>query len=220
MKKGLVIFFIISINCPFFAQHIVEKSIETKGEDIEIYLNKIDNLVLKSSSTLNVDVKLSDVQETFSNIKLVKEKGHVIIRSNKPLPSQNIINKFCVEQVNFASYVITVPTKSNVYINIGSGNLFAKNFEGNINAEIGTGEVVFERIKGNVKLSILDGSVKVKLRAASLNLKTNLGKIVTDIKIKSLKIESNKIEGVYKDNKQSLIIKAIKANIYLDAVKD
>jgi len=220
MKKGLFILFFISIYSPFFAQHIVEKSIETKGKEIEIYLNKIDNVILKSDTIHKVLVKLYDVQDAFSNIKIFKEKGHVIIRSNDPLPSQEIHNKFCVEQVNFASYIITVPIKSNVYINIGSGNLYAKNFESNINAEIETGEVNFKNIKGNIKLSIVDGDVKVKTSAAALNLKSNLGKIVTDIKSKNLKIQPHKIEGVYKDNKQSVLIKAIKANIYLDAVKD
>lgn len=220
MKKVLCILFLISIYSPFFAQHIVEKSIETKGKEIEIYLDKIDNVILKSDTIQKVRVSLSDVQETFSNIKLFKEKGHVLVRSNNPLPSQEIFNKFCVEQVNFASYVITVPKKSNVYINIGYGNLLTKNFEGNINAEIETGEVNFKNIKGNIKLSIVDGSVNVKFKEASLNLKSNLGKIFTDIKNKNLKIQSNKIEGVYKDNKQSVIIKAIKANIYLDVLKD
>lgn len=220
MKKGLFILFLISVYSPFFAQHIVEKSIETKGKDIEIYLDKIDNLILKSDTIRKVSVKLSDVQDTFSSIKLLKEKGRVIVRSNNPMPAQNKINKFCVEQVNFASYFITVPKNSNVYINIGSGNLYAKNFESNISAEIETGEVNFKNIKGNIKLYIVDGNVKLKLRSASLNLKTNLGKIFTGIKSKSLKIQSNTIEGVYKDNKQAVIIKAIKANIYLDAVKD
>lgn len=220
MKKIISILFLISIYSPFFAQHIVEKSIETKGKDIEIYLDKIDNVILKSDTIQKVRVSLSDVQETFSNIKLFKEKGHVIVRSNNPLPNQEILNKFCVEQVNFASYVITVPIKSNIYINIGSGNLYAKNFESNINAEIETGEVNFKNIKGNIKLSIVDGDVKVRIKTAALDLKSNLGKIYTGIKSKSLKIQSNKIDGVYKDNKQSVIIQAIKANIYLDTVKD
>ncbi|MFK5891272.1 MAG: hypothetical protein QM486_11150 [Flavobacteriaceae bacterium] len=220
MKKGLFILFFISIYSPLFAQHIVEKSIESFSDKIEIYLDKVDNVILKSDATHKVRVKLSDAQEAFSNIKLVKEKGSVIIRSNNPLPNQNVINKFCVEQVNFASFVITVPQKSSIYINIVSGNLLAKNFEGNINAEIETGEVSFKNIKGNIKLSIVDGDVKVKIKKASLNLKSNLGIIFTNIKSKNLKIQPHKIEGVYKDSKQSVIIKAIKANIYLDAVKD
>jgi hypothetical protein len=220
MKKGLFILFFISIYSPFFAQHIVEKSVESSSDKIEIYLDKVDNVILKSEATHKVRVKLADAQEAFSNIKLVKEKGRVVIRSNNPLPNQNVINKFCVEQVNYASFVITVPQKSSVYINIVSGNLLAKNFEGNINAEIETGEVSFKNIKGNIKLSIVDGDVKVKIKKASLDLKSNLGKIFTDIKSKNLKIQPHKIEGVYKDNKQSVIIKAIKANIYLDAVKD
>jgi len=220
MKKSLFILFFISINSSFFAQHIVEKSIETNDKDVEVYLGKIDNVILKSDTINEVRVKLSDVQETFSNIKILKEKGRVLIRGNDSLPNQNIINKFCVEQVNFASYIITMPTKSNVYINIGSGNLLAKNFEGNLNAEIETGKVDFKDIKGKIILSIIDGDVKVKIRKASLNLKSNLGKIFTDIKDKNLKIQSNNIQGVYKNSKQSVIIKAIKANIYLDAVKD
>ena len=220
MKRIIIILLFLCVYSPFFAQHVVEKSIESTSDKIEIYLDKVDNVVLKSDASHKVRVKLADAQEAFSNIKLIKEKERIVIRSNNPLPNQNVINKFCVEPINFASMVITVPQKSNVYINIVSGNLLANNFEGNIKAEIETGEVNFNNIVGNIKLSIVDGDVKVKIRKAALNLKSNLGQIVTAIKSNNLKIQSHKIEGIYKDDKQTVLIKAIKANIYLDTVKD
>ncbi len=220
MKRIVFLLLFSSIYNPFFGQHIVKKSVESSSDKIEIYLNKIDNLVLKSDTISKVLVKLLDAQENYSNIKLVKEKGRVIIKGNDPLPTQNILNKFCVEQVNFASYEITVPQKKNVYINIGSGNLLAENFLGNIKAEIETGEVNFKNTKGSINLSIIDGDVKVTIKKAALNLKSNLGKIYTNLKSQNLKIHPHKIEGFYKDNKQKVTIKAIKANIYVDAVKD
>jgi hypothetical protein len=220
MKKGLLILLFLSIYGPFFAQHVVEKSIESSSSKVEIYLDKIDNLILLSAPMNKVSVRLNDTDERFSTLKILKEKGRVVIRGQNLSPNQDSMNKFCVEQPVFASYKITVPLNSSVYVNIISGNFKAQNFRGNIRAEIETGEVQFIAVKGNVKLFIVDGNIKINLKKGDLDLKTNLGTLESHLSGKNLKKSAKSLKGFYIDKSQLVTIKAIKANIYVEALKD
>ncbi len=219
IKLGHILFF-LSIYSPFFAQHIVEKSVESAFGNVEIYLDKIDNLILLSSPTKKISVKLIDTGEEFSDLKIFKEKGRVVIRTNKLLSNRETVNKFCVEQPVFASYQMTVPVNSSVYVNIVSGNFSVLNFEGNIKAEIETGEVQFVAVKGNIKLFIVDGNVKVNLKKGNIDLKTSLGTLESNLLDKNLKKSDKSLKGFYKNKSQGITIKAIKANIYVEVLKD
>ncbi len=218
-KLGHILFF-LSIYSPFFAQHIVEKSVESAFGNVEIYLDKIDNLILLSAPTKKISVKLIDTGEEFSDLKIFKEKGRVVIRTNKLLSNRETVNKFCVEQPVFASYKVTVPANSSVYVNIVSGNFSVLNFEGNIKAEIETGEVQFVAVKGNIKLFIVDGNVVLKLKKGHFDLKTNLGILSANLSGENIYKSAKTLKGFYKNKSQDITIKAIKANIYVEALKD
>jgi hypothetical protein len=202
-------------------QHYIEKSVETSSKNIEIYLNDIDNLLLESTPDNIVSVKLKEAQVAqLSSINFSHEKNGFVIRALEKFTSQDQFNKFCVEQPALLLYVITVPNHSNVSLKIGKGNLFINNFEGNLNAEVDTGEVLLNNIIGDVSLFIIDGVVRSKIQKAALNIKTNLGEVISTLPLKTKLQNPKMIRGVYKSKSQMLTIKAIKANIYLDAVKD
>lgn len=202
-----------------FGQHFIEKSFEAGSKNIEIICSSIDNLKLISTFGNNVKISLIDAQDHFSNIDVYTEKGRLFIKQKESFPQESI-NKFCVEQPIFVSYIISVPNNSQVYVSIVSGNLNIENFIGFVNAQLETGAVTLDNNSGNINLKIVDGSVKVKIKNTQLNLTTNLGEIVSEIPI-LLPSESKKLlTGIYQSEQNKLTIKAIKANIFLEAVKD
>ena len=220
MKKLSYILIFIGVLHNTFGQHYIEKSVEATSKNIEIYLNDIDNLILKTTRTNRLNVKLDDSKDGFSNIKIYNENDKLIVRATELILPQEQFNKFCAEQPLLAAYVIVVPINSNVSLKINNGNLSIRRFEGDLKVEIETGEVILNTILGNVSLFIVDGSVQAKLQSAQINVRTNLGKIVSNLPIKDLKQTANTLRGIFKYNTPTLVIKAIKANIYLEAIKD
>ncbi|MCF6213365.1 MAG: hypothetical protein L3J45_04990 [Flavobacteriaceae bacterium] len=221
MKTFSYIFICACIIQQAVGQNYLEKSVEVSSKNIEIYLNDIDNLILRSTKAASVDVHLQDFQENkLSAVKIDHRKNSLVITSAESYIIQEQFNKFCVEQPVLTNYIITVPNNSNVNLKIGKGNLSVIKFKGNLNAEVDTGEVLLNNILGNVTLFIVDGVVRVKLQKGALDIKTNLGKIISTLPVKS-KIKNTKIlKETYESNLQILNIRAIKANIYLDALKD
>ena len=202
-----------------FGQHLVEKSVDVRSKNIEISCRNIDHLQLRSTSNKTVKINLTDAQDRFTNIDVYYENDKLIIKQKESQP-QETINKFCVEQPIFASYIISVPNDSQVFINIISGNLNISHFKGFINAQLETGNVILENNTGEVNLKIVDGSVNSVIKNSQLNLTTNLGEI--ESKLPHLPASKNKksLIGFYKNDQNKLSIKAIKANIAIEAAKD
>lgn len=220
MKQLLKILICVTVFQYATAQKYIEKSVETKAQIIEIYLDDIDNLVLESSKINKVIVKLEGDDFTLNTINLFEEKSTLIIRSDNLPPFQDQINKFCVDKPTIDSYKITVPQGLKVRVNIMRGNLLVKHFTGDLKVTIETGFVVLNKIDGNVVISIIDGSVIAKLESAVINVNSNLGKVYSNLPLKEAIQTENSYKGMFVNSNQMLSIKAIKANIYLERAKD
>ncbi len=219
MQKRCLFLILLGISELIFGQHFIEKSFEASSKNIEISCTSIDNLKLISTSGNNVKISLKDAQDRFSNIDVYSEKDRLFIKQKESLPQESI-NKFCVEQPVFVSYIISVPNNSQVFVNMVSGNLNIENFKGFVNAQLETGAVTLDNNSGDINLKIVDGSVKVKIKNTQLHLASNLGEITSEIPT-LLPSESKKLlTGIYQNGQHKLTIKAIKANIFLEAVKD
>jgi len=202
------------------AQHILKKEIDVNIKNIEIVCNNIDQLTLQSIDINQVWVVMQDAEGQLTDVDIYKEKSKIIIQQKEVLPQSQIFNKFCVVQPNYASYLIKIPKNSNVYLKIQSGDLTIKNFEGFVSAEVETGMVFLSDNRGAINLKIIDGSVKSFIKNSELKLSTNLG--IIESSITGLKATKNKktLSGIYKKALNKLMITAIKANIYLESVKD
>lgn len=218
-KLNLIFVFYIALQSAM-AQHILKKEVDASVKNIEIICGDIDELKLQSIDKNQVWVIMQDAEGQFTGVDIIKQKSKIIIKQKETLPQTQIINKFCVAQPNFASYLIKIPKNSKVYLKIISGNLAIKNFVGFANIEMGTGAVLLDDNLGTVNLKIIDGSVKSFIKNAQVKLATNLGIIKSSIP--ALIVDKNKksLSGIYKNAYNKLKIAAIKANIYLEAVKE
>jgi len=221
MKRDFkILLLFLSISPILCAQHIIEKSVQTQSDIVEIYLDKFDNLILKNTPKNKVSVTLSESQNSYNNLSVKQEKGAVIIKANKSLKKLRIADKYCVDEPNLDSYVISVPVNSIVYLNLSTGNFYSHNFKGQINAELETSEVQLNNINGDIKIYIVDGKVNVKLKSALIDVKSNLGIVKATNLNKNLAILPHSIKGKTGTSKNQLKIQAIKANIYLEGVKE
>lgn len=219
MQNRLYFIIFLGIYQLTFGQHFIEKSFDASSKNIEIICRSIDNLKLISTSSNKVKISLTDAQERFSNIDVYTEKDRLFIKQKESLPQESI-NKFCVEQPIFVSYIISVPNNSQVFVSIVSGNLNIENFKGFVNAQLETGAVTLDNNSGDINLKIVDGSVKVRIKNTQLNLATNLGEIVSTIPSLLPSKSKKLLTGIYQNDQSKLTIKAIKANIFLKSVKD
>jgi len=217
-KLGFIFIFFGALQSTL-AQHILKKEIGDNNKNIEIICRDIDQLNLQSIDKNQVWVEMQDAEGQFTDVDIIKQKNKIIIKQKEVLPQTQIINKFCVAQPNFASYLIKIPKNSHVYLKIESGNLNIENFIGFVNAEVGTGIVLLNNNLGDINLKIIDGSVKAIVKNAQLKLSTNLGSIQSSISKLQTSINKKLISGVYENALNRLEITAIKANIYLEAVK-
>lgn len=219
MQKRAYFLILLGICQLTFGQHFIEKSFDTSSKNIEIICQNIDKLKLISTLDKKVKISLTDAQDRFSNIDVYTEKDRLFIKQKEPLPQESI-NKFCVEQAVFVSYIISVPNDSQVFVRMVSGNLNITNFKGFVNAQLETGAVILDDNSGAINLKIVDGSVLVIIKNTQLNLMTNLGEIASAIPILLPSENKKLLTGIYQSDQNKLTVKAIKANIYLEAVKD
>jgi len=217
-KLGFILLF-FGIQHFSWAQHVVKKEIDVDIKNIEIICNDIDELKLQSINKNQIWVILQDAENKLTNVDILKEEDRIVIKQKKNLPQNDIINKFCVKQPLYASYIIKVPKNSNVYLKIESGNLNIDSFKGFINADIGTGAILLNNNFGNINLKIVDGSVKAYVKNSELNLSTNLGNIESSLHNLKAAKNNKTLNGVYKNDHNKLIITAVKANIYVMSVK-
>jgi len=219
LKLGYLLFY-LSVIQNTLAQHYINRTIDVDTKDIEIICHDIDNLRLVSTPNRQLTVYLEDVNDAFTNIDIYKKKDKLIIKQKEKLPPQEPPDKFCVEQPNFASYVISVPNNSRIFIAIETGNLNITNFKGFINAQVETGTVLLNNNLGEINLRIIDGSVRSLIKNAQLKVSTNLGNIESSLSNLKLTKNNKTLTGIYKNNLNKLEITAVKANIYLESVKE
>ncbi len=218
-KLGFILLF-FGVQHFSWAQHVIKKEIDVNIKNIEIICNDIDKLKLQSIDKDQVWVILQDAENQLTNFDIFNKKDKLIIKQKENLPQDNIINKFCVDQPLYASYVIKVPKNSNVYLKIESGNLNIDKFKGFINVDIGTGAVLLNNNFGDINLKIIDGSVKAFVKNTELKLSTNLGNIQSSLHNLKATKNNKTLNGVYKNDHNKLKITAVKANIYIKAVKE
>jgi len=201
-----------------FSQEIVEKRISSESDKIVIEFNLIDHIQLfNSDNASEIFVKAEGSIQTPS-FQIVEINGYVLLKDFE-LSSEEVIldqDKICSVEPNYTAYQIYVPPNKNLYISVIEGNFYAKNFDGTLNLKVEDGIVKLNGMKDAVSAELNSGSIFVhEIRDTKIDAETNLGILVHDLSDEASKRPEKKLNETIGDEKNSLLIRTILANIYL-----
>lgn len=201
-----------------FSQEVIEKRISSESDKIVIEFNLIDQIQLfNSDSASEIFVKAEGSIQTPS-FQIIEINGYVLLKDFE-LSSEEVTldqDKVCSVEPNYTAYQIYVPRNKNLYISVIEGNIYAKNFVGTLNLKVEDGIVKLNGMKDTVSVQLNSGSVFVhEIRNTKIDAETNLGILVHDLSGEVNKRPEKKLNQTVGDEKNSLLIRTILANIYL-----
>ncbi len=219
-QARFILVLLMSLNAFYLnAQNLIDKTISATSEYIFIELNFIENLKIVNSEGNKIEVITQNNFGGSSNFVLKEEKGSVTIKDLRNYQEhKEEIDKNCVVQPVYPSYLIKVPEEKQVRIMITEGNLNVNNYRGRLLIELERGIAKLEDFHGSIDMHINVGNVYCKLKDTEMDIHTNLGFIRwgDDFSKKSsdFKMYKGRIGKPY----NKLNISALKANIYIEKI--
>lgn len=200
------------------SQEIVEKSINSESEKILVEFDLIDHIELFNSDSESRIVVKAEGSEQTPNFQITEINGYVLLKDFKS-PSKDVLlerDKVCSVEPNYTSYEIYVPRNKNLYIAVIEGNFYASNFDGNLNLKLEDGTIKLNGMNKPVSVQLNSGSIFVHdIINTKIDAETNMGILVHNLTDKSNERPEKKLNETIGDAKNSLLIRAILANIYL-----
>lgn len=204
-------------------QEIVKKRIDSKAENILIEFDLIDHIDLFNSDD---DSRITVIAERNGNspsFQLEENEGHVLLKGHEIQYIEESLDddKVCQVEPNYTSYQIYVPKEKTLYISFIEGNLYSEDFSGDLNIKVEDGIIKLRNMNDPVKLRLNSGSVFLnEIRNAKIDAETNLGILANNLNEKDPNGPKNKLLETFGEPRNSIIIRTILANIYLNGTKD
>ena len=212
---------LFSVN--LFGQKIVEKSISSKADQIILEFNVIDQIHLfnsKNDSEISIKAEGSSYMPDFG---LKEVNGVVYVQENELITDEgpNGADKVCSIQPNFTSYQVYVPQSRKCYVSIIEGNFYSKDFKGDLSLIVEDGIVRLSHMDASVRVKLNSGSILVEgIENTEIDAKTNLGLLITDPPFDGISEDEKQVVALLGSGHQSLMIRTILANIYLNVSED
>lgn len=200
------------------SQEIVEKSINSESEMILVEFDLIDHIELFNSDSESQIVVKAVGSEHTPNFQIREVNGYVLLKDFKSPSKEAMLeqDKVCSVEPNYTSYEIYVPRNKNLYISVIEGNFYANNFDGNLNLKVEDGIIKLKGMNKPVSVQLNSGSIFVHdIINTKIDAETNMGILVHNLTDKSNERPEKKLNETIGDAKNSLLISAILANIYL-----
>lgn len=157
------------------------------------------------------------------NFRLEENDGLVLLK-DREMPVVNALqddDKVCSVEPNFTSYQIYIPKNRILYISVMEGNFYTEHFDGDLNLKIEDGIVKLKDMHEPVKVMLNAGSVFVNdIQNTSIDAETNLGVLVHNMAEETSGQPKRQLRDTFGNPDNSIVIRAIMANIYLYGVKD
>lgn len=199
------------------AQNLIDKTVSAGAKYIFIELHFIDNLKIVNSENDKIEVISENNFGGASNFVLKEEKGTITIKDIRKFEeNREKIDKDCVVQPVYPSYLIKIPKNKRVKIMITEGNFIVKDYRGDLAIDLERGIAQLENIQGKINLQINVGNVFCKVKDTELDIHTNMGFIEANEIISLMDTDKKSFKGVVGKPNNKLNINALKANIYIE----
>jgi len=212
---------LFSVNS--FGQKLIEKSISSKADQVILEFNVIDQIELFNANADTEFVVLGEGQTYFPDFDLKEVNGVVYLEENDQVSDEEAysVDKVCSIEPNFTSYQVFIPEGKKLYISFIEGNFFAEDFKGELNLIAEDGILKLNHMPNAVNVRLSSGSVYAEnIENTSIDAKTNLGSLITDASLEGLSEDKKHLMDTAGNGSNSLMIRTIMANIYLNVSKD
>jgi len=212
---------LFSVNS--FGQKLIEKSISSKADKVILEFNVIDQIELFNAKADTEFSILGEGRSYFPDFDLKEVNGVVYLEENDQDSDEEAYNvdKVCSIEPNFTSYQVFIPEGKKLYISFIEGNFFAEDFKGELNLIAEDGILKLNHMLNAVNVRLNSGSVYAEnIQNTSIDAKTNLGSLITDASLEGLSEDKKHLMDTAGNGSNSLMIRTIMANIYLNVSKD
>jgi len=209
----ITIFFIQNLS----AQKILKKSFSSKAKDIIAEFDFIDEIEIVTTDIVDQITVISKSEEiTSSKISIEEIDDRIFIKNigHQITGSDIAVIKLSNIRPLYSSYLIRIPRNMNVYVSIENGTFNSKKFQGKLNLKMKEGFIKIDSFEGDILININIGNVQINdIEDCRIDVRSNKGKINSNL---NLEINNkNQFYGMVGNNKNSLKINAILADIHL-----
>lgn len=212
---------LFSVNS--FGQKLIEKSISSRADKAILEFNVIDQIELFNAKADTEFVVLGEGRTYFPDFSLKEVNGVVYLEENDQVSDEDAysVDKVCSIEPNFTAYQVFIPEGKNLYISFIEGNFFAEDFKGELNLIAEDGILKLNHMPNAVNIRLSSGSIYAEnIENTSIDAKTNLGSLISDPPLEGLSEDKKHLMNKIGNGSNSLMIRTIMANIYLNVAKD
>ena len=213
MKSCFLLIFLL-ISTISFSQKKINKKFQPLANDINIYTNGLDDIILENSNSNFVEVYLE--AESYDNqiIKIEETNSELNINFHfEGAETREVIfRKYITKRLQRASVIVKIPKGKKVIVFGENIDIESKNLKNELGIYIENGIVKLNVIQLNTILKLYSGNIYASTRNINLDLKSNTGKIKVDsiFYLRKYKKKSRTTKNLFS-------ITSIKGNIFLNS---
>lgn len=226
MKKLLLSTISLLLFCCVFAQKKVEERFMVPtGKKAKLHFTFADDIKLEQWNNPNIKIMVTvDIDGGAGNnaYQLITEQNGdaYIIKDDYGdyLKNKSKDKKNCNTELHI-SYVVYVPTNSDLTVKSIAGNVFAQQFKGHLETDLVSGNVEIKKYDGLLNLKTVSGNLDIAMNKANIDAKTISGTIYSnldiDVKNKGEKGMTSHIKGVLNSGTELVKLETVSGNIYM-----
>lgn len=195
-----------------FSQKKIVKKREINADEINIYTQGLDNIVLENSNSEFLETYLytENYNDQFVYIEEVNNEANVKFNFEGSETREVIFRKFITKRLQRTNAVIKIPRGKTIYIFGENVDIDSKSINNDLAIYIENGIVKLNEVKAQTTIKLYSGNVYASINKTSINVNSKNGKIQIDDVLYRKKIESKRMPSAKK-----LAIETIKANIFI-----
>lgn len=215
----MILLFFVTLS---LAQQTVEKSLRSENDKMVVEFGQIDHIRLNNSEGSDQFVVRAEGNGHRPGVDLSEANGYVVLRDIQVITETSVFeqDKVCSIEPVYPSYNLYIPEGTDLYIIFDEGNLYSSGFKSSVEIKAETGIIKLQKVKAPVKIKLNAGSIFLdQLKNSLLDAETNLGVIENHIDGHKEDIHQKKLKLKVGDPVNSVLIRAVMANIYLNGSK-
>lgn len=213
MKKLLIISFLLFCFASFSQKKVVKK-IQIKNQEVNIFTNGLDNIVLENSDSNFVEICLftEEYDDQLIEIDQKTDEINISFKFEGTQSREVIFRKFITKRLQRANVIVKIPKAKTISVFGENVDVISKSIDNNLSIYIDNGIVKLNKIKADTILKLYSGNVYALVENTNVKVDSNIGKI----KIGTLLLDNKSYEKTESKNLKKLSITSIKGNIFLE----
>tara|TARA_R110002074_G_scaffold145867_1_gene295058 strand:- start:66 stop:716 length:651 start_codon:yes stop_codon:yes gene_type:complete len=205
----ILLFLFFSVS---FSQKKVMKKFETAADEITVYTDGLDNLVLENSTSEFIEVFLYAESYDDQLIKIEEKSKELFIKFHfEGTETREVVfRKFITKRLQRANAIIKIPTGKKVFIFGENVDIESKSYKNELAIYIENGIVKLNKIEAKTTLKLYSGNVYANVTNTNLEINSKDGKIKVDDVFYEKKYQQKS-----KKNELQLSIISMKGNVFL-----